>query len=62
MLYSEHEAEGVSRKRGKKMNAEEILIQRIKETSDACQRGEISQDEANRVISIFADALRSVKS
>jgi hypothetical protein len=44
------------------MNAEEILIQRIKETSDACQRGEISQDEANRVISIFADALRSVKS
>jgi hypothetical protein len=44
------------------MNAEEILIQRIKETSDSCHRGEISQDEANRVISIFADALRSVKS
>jgi hypothetical protein len=44
------------------MNAQEILIEKMKEASDSYQRGEISQDEANRVISIFADALRSVKS
>lgn len=43
------------------MNAQEILIEKIKETSDSCQRGAISQDEANRVIAIYADALRSVK-
>jgi len=54
--------EETPRPEGTKMNAQDILVQKIKDTSDAFQRGEITHEEANETIAIFANALRSVKS
>lgn len=42
------------------MNAQDIIVQKIKDISDAYQRGEITNEEANTQIAALANVLREV--